>query len=162
MKGFTILECLIVIVIIAVLVAICPSFSPGMAYGMLFLFSAPLAGAIVRKLKAPLAVAWLVALVCAAYGWLELGKGIKGTSFERLVRKGQDVATITSLMELRKGPLPASVPVAKTHPYHPESNKVAAGKISDDAGGWMRDEETGKIWVNCTHTDTKGSVWSAY
>jgi hypothetical protein len=36
-----------------------------------------------------------------------------------------------------------------------------------DAGGWGYDNTVGDGWygniiVNCTHTDTKGTIWTAY
>ncbi|TBR17829.1 hypothetical protein EPO15_16090 [bacterium] len=63
-----------------------------------------------------------------------------------------------------------SLPRAKTPNFHPDSDKVslvASAAGLDDAGGWayLADPESkayGTIFVNCTHTDTKGSVWSAY
>ena len=62
--------------------------------------------------------------------------------------------------------LPA-VPAAKGLADHPESNAVTLGASSDDSGGWTYnnvggDARYGSVVVNCTHTDTKGSVWSSY
>ncbi|MBI5243420.1 MAG: type II secretion system protein [Elusimicrobia bacterium] len=61
--------------------------------------------------------------------------------------------------------LPA-IPKARAPDYHPESAAVSAG-VTDDASGWGYDNDPassrfGTVWVNCTHTDTKGSVWSSY
>ncbi|MCX5794302.1 MAG: type II secretion system protein [Elusimicrobia bacterium] len=54
--------------------------------------------------------------------------------------------------------------------YHQDSNSIregSAASVINDAGGWAYDNDSsdadfGKLWVNCTHTDTKGSVWTAY
>jgi hypothetical protein len=50
---------------------------------------------------------------------------------------------------------------------HPDSNAVLLGKAADDAGGWLynndpEDPGFGTILVNCTHTDVKGTRWTAY
>lgn len=62
------------------------------------------------------------------------------------------------------------IPPAKTPNHHPDSDAVALVASSEDltdAGGWAYladpgSEAWGAIYVNCTHTDSKGSVWSAY
>ena len=60
------------------------------------------------------------------------------------------------------------VPVAKAPNYHPDSSTVAQGVTSAaDAAGWTYnnvtgDSNLGSMFVNCTHTDTKSSVWSTY
>jgi type II secretory pathway pseudopilin PulG len=64
----------------------------------------------------------------------------------------------------------AALPLAKTPSYHPDSDKVtlvASAAGLSDAGGWAyladpASPDYGTVYVNCTHTDTKGSVWSAY
>lgn len=53
-----------------------------------------------------------------------------------------------------------SLPLAKTQNYHRDSSAVHSGKLADDSGGWLYDGEN--VSVNCTHTDTKGNVWSSY
>lgn len=63
-----------------------------------------------------------------------------------------------------------ALPKAKTPNYHPDSDAVALVVAADaltDAGGWAyvadpSSPDWGTLYVNCTHTDTKGSVWSAY
>lgn len=50
---------------------------------------------------------------------------------------------------------------------HADSNAVHLGRISDDAGGWLynndpKDESFGSILVNCTHTDSRGTRWTDY
>ena len=62
------------------------------------------------------------------------------------------------------------LPPAKAPNYHRDSAAVrlALGRgDSDDAGGWLfvvdpEDPDYGMIFVNCTHTDTKGRQWLAY
>lgn len=64
----------------------------------------------------------------------------------------------------------SSLPRAKTPNFHPDSDKVtlvASAAALDDKGGWAyladrRSQDYGTVFVNCTHTDTRGSVWSAY
>jgi len=58
-----------------------------------------------------------------------------------------------------------SIPHAKLSPYHPDSAAVKARV--DDAGGWSYDNDPrsayfGTLWLNCTHTDARGSVWTSY
>lgn len=51
---------------------------------------------------------------------------------------------------------------------HPDSAHVAYGSVSNDAGGWLYANDPadkanyGTLWVNCTHTDRKGSAWTSY
>ncbi len=64
------------------------------------------------------------------------------------------------------------IPYAHVSAQHPESSRVAlysgsryASRKFDDAGGWgyvTDGPSAGRVFVNCTHTDTKGSVWSSY
>ncbi|MFH2201797.1 MAG: hypothetical protein ABIJ96_01645 [Elusimicrobiota bacterium] len=67
------------------------------------------------------------------------------------------------------------IPKAYTPYYHPDSvaihqmtnDEFNAGKFSD-AGGWAyvmggtTNYYSGTVAVNCTHTDMKGTVWTAY
>ena len=67
-----------------------------------------------------------------------------------------------------------TIPLAKTPSYHADSSSeldVAASPLTptDEASGngWLYDNATtdsnvGSMLVNCTHTDTKGSVWTSY
>jgi len=61
--------------------------------------------------------------------------------------------------------------VAKTPSYHPDSSveadAVVATVSADDLGGWGYDNVTtdaniGNMLITCTHTDTKGTVWTTY
>lgn len=95
----------------------------------------------------------------------------------RLLRRGHEGATLGKLTDLRGavksyqdghgGRSPAdlasaTVPAAKLPPHHPDSAAVRLAPAPDDAGGWLYDAAGGKVLVNCTHTDIKGSVWTAY
>ncbi|HAM36267.1 MAG TPA: general secretion pathway protein GspG [Elusimicrobia bacterium] len=60
-----------------------------------------------------------------------------------------------------------AVPVAKAPNYHSDSSVVVPQTASNDGGGWSYNNTVGNanlgtVWVNCTHTDTKSSVWTMY
>ena len=62
-----------------------------------------------------------------------------------------------------------SIPPAKTPNYHPDASAEVDGVFSaaGEAGGWVydnvfADSNYGMGIVNCSHTDTKGSLWTAY
>ena len=59
------------------------------------------------------------------------------------------------------------MPVAKVPRQHNASALATAGTAATDAGGWLYNDDAthsrfGSAAVNCVHTDSKGSVWSAY
>jgi len=61
------------------------------------------------------------------------------------------------------------IPNAKAPNYHADTNTTGQGALSAlaDGGGWYfvnaaTDANIGNVLVRCTHTDTKGSVWTAY
>ena len=64
----------------------------------------------------------------------------------------------------------AAIPKAKTPNFHLDSTNIRQGPEADlinDDGGWAYANTAGEanhgtIWVNCTHTDSKGSVWTSY
>ncbi len=61
----------------------------------------------------------------------------------------------------------AAIPAAKIPNYHLASALTTVGSSVDDAGGWLYNGDSSHIRfgasvVNCVHTDTKGTVWSAY
>jgi prepilin-type N-terminal cleavage/methylation domain-containing protein len=69
----------------------------------------------------------------------------------------------------QNGKYMASIPKGKAPNYHPDSAAINTGSTNavNDAGGWAYDNvpgdaNFGTLWVNCTHTDTKGSVWTTY
>jgi prepilin-type N-terminal cleavage/methylation domain-containing protein len=61
-------------------------------------------------------------------------------------------------------------PEASMPKYHPETTSEtdgSSGTVLNDAGGWAyvndtKDTLLGSLWVNCTHTDTKGTTWNLY
>ncbi len=67
-----------------------------------------------------------------------------------------------------RGKYLSDIPKAKAlSDSHRDSAKITYGKESDDAGGWLynndpRDPNFGTLWVNCTHKDRKGNVWTTY
>lgn len=96
--------------------------------------------------------------------------------FSGLIRKSSEGASKGNLAAMRallqshhaaKGSFPTDLaalgdlPRAKTPNYHPDSAQVAFGAATD-AGGWLYDNAAGTLRVNCTHTDTKGTVWTMY
>jgi general secretion pathway protein G len=63
----------------------------------------------------------------------------------------------------------SAVPNAKTPNYHSDTSSETDGVMNGETGlgGWyydngVTDANFGYLAVNCTHTDTKGSIWSAY
>jgi prepilin-type N-terminal cleavage/methylation domain-containing protein len=65
----------------------------------------------------------------------------------------------------------ATVPLAKTPSYHNDSSSEVDGTLAVDEtainGGWAYnntagDTNMGNMLIGCTHTDTKGSIWSSY
>lgn len=58
------------------------------------------------------------------------------------------------------------LPAIRPPSYHMESRAVVS-QATDDTNGWAYNDDPdstsfGKLWVNCSHTDTKGSVWTSY
>jgi prepilin-type N-terminal cleavage/methylation domain-containing protein len=89
--------------------------------------------------------------------------------------EGQFPGSLTGLTV--SGKYLASIPKAKAPNYHSDSSvsRVLPGGCvivnwdTDDfnSGGWVycdapADPGFGNAIINCTHTDTKGSVWSSY
>jgi prepilin-type N-terminal cleavage/methylation domain-containing protein len=61
----------------------------------------------------------------------------------------------------------SAVPNAKAPNYHGDTSALVNGTGATDSGGWTYNNTTGDanmgtLWVNCTHTDTKGSTWTEY
>jgi len=62
------------------------------------------------------------------------------------------------------------IPTAKAPTYHADSAGMVLFNVvgaPTDAAGWhYQDQATnanvGNVLVNCTHTDTKGSIWTSY
>lgn len=128
---------------------------------------------------------------CLAGAVLGFGAFAAGLSRSPLIRKSNEGAARAGLASLRsalgeyrykangRGPVDfleltrdnafhlASIPAAKIPPYHAASNAVLQAALPDDKGGWLYAREPGadgdgRVMVNCTHTDTRGSVWTSY
>jgi general secretion pathway protein G len=65
----------------------------------------------------------------------------------------------------------ATVPLAKTPSYHNDSSSETDGTLAQDesagTGGWAYDNTAGdtnmgSMNIACTHTDTKGTIWTTY
>ncbi|MFH2202177.1 MAG: prepilin-type N-terminal cleavage/methylation domain-containing protein [Elusimicrobiota bacterium] len=59
------------------------------------------------------------------------------------------------------------IPSARTPNYHADSGGIGLSQSTNDTGGWGYNNESsaanfGFIFVNCSHTDSKGTIWSAY
>ena len=81
--------------------------------------------------------------------------------------EGQYPNTVASLTI--NGKYLSAVPVAKTPNYHTDASTEVDGLLAaiTNAGNWMynnvtTDANVGQVIVNCTHTDTKGTIWSLY
>jgi prepilin-type N-terminal cleavage/methylation domain-containing protein len=112
--------------------------------------------------------------------------------FAELIRKSSEGASKGNLGSIRsamsiyygdmEGTYPASmlaltiggkyltvIPPAKAPNYHPDNageTKFSAGLV-DATAGWNYNDITtnanvGNVLVQCTHTDTKGSIWTGY
>lgn len=77
--------------------------------------------------------------------------------------EGEFPDTLTALT----GKYIQSIPVSKTPNYHADTSVTLLATVAGDAGGWLYNNTIGSqsyggLFVNCSHTDTKSSVWSTY
>ena len=74
---------------------------------------------------------------------------------------GKGGACAESLEEAAKGH--GGVQATHLRPYHDDTGMVRQGKYPDDAGGWVYDAgPPAKVYVNCIHTDARGTIWASY
>lgn len=65
----------------------------------------------------------------------------------------------------KEGKYLPELPAVGLSGFHSKSSRV--GALTDDTGGWVYsswpgDPREGAVWFNCTHTDSRGTSWSAY
>ena len=76
--------------------------------------------------------------------------------------------TLASILTTNNGMFIKAMPNSYEPNYHAATSSVSLDAVGDD-GYWGYENSlaggvktTGDVWVNCTHTDTKTTVWSTY
>ena len=136
-RGFTLIELMIVVAIIGILAAIAiPKFAD-----------------LIRKSKEGATKGNIGAVKGALAVYYGENEGVYPTG---------DLSSLTA-----GGKYLSNMPFADTPPFHSKALTVNVGTAVNDAGAWMYDNDStdtdwGALWVNCTHTDSKGTTWNAY
>ncbi|MBI2071761.1 MAG: gamma-glutamyltransferase [Gemmatimonadetes bacterium] len=97
-------------------------------------------------------------------------RGIAGERAQRRDAPLVDAAQPVHLPSKASKPAPSPIPKAKAPNYHQDLASMVenSGTLAiTDGAGWAYvnapgDSNFGTVWVNCTHTDTKGSIWTSY
>ena len=156
-KGFTLIELMIVVAIIGILSAIAiPKFAD--------LIRKSNEGATKGNLGA------IRSAISIYYGELEgwfpvpTANGASATA-----------GTLGAILTMQNGKYLKDLSACYTPPMHAKSASVtiavASGNETASPGAWgyqdsrlpaAGEKQWGDIWVNCTHTDSKGASWSSY
>lgn len=156
-KGFTLIELMIVVAIIGILAAIAiPRFAD-----------------LIKKSKEGATKGNLGAVRSALsiyYGDME---GI----YPKIADAAAKSTALGSIMTMDNGKYLREMPSCKTPNYHTDATTTIPkdyGGADTDIGGWgydganaletvgARADNWGHLWVDCSHTDSKSTVWSGF
>lgn len=156
-KGFTLIELMIVVAIIGILSAIAiPKFAD-----------------LIRKSNEGATKGNLGAIRSAVSIYYGEQEGI----FPAATADGGDATagSLGNILTMNNGTYIKATPNCNTPPYHAVSAAttiaVSSADESTGAGEWGYQPNVtppanarpyGDVWVNCTHTDTKGTTWGVY
>ena len=145
-KGFTLIELMIVVAIIGILAAIAvPKFAD-----------------LLRKANEGATKGNLGSIRSA----ISIYYGEQEGFFPKPTADGE----LGTILTMDNGKYLKEMPAAYAAGYHPRSsNSKIDATSTTDGGEWGYCESTdeapkhwGDVWVNCTHTDTKATVWNSY